>query len=124
MQKSTYRSIPSRVGRERRPDPRDLDGYARKSAARPRPDDGHLPLFPRLADPEDVAARIAESWDQEFAAAGGLRRDFAAGARTRLRHWATARDRGGLPMTFEARFRSEVAKRVSARLDAWLRPAP
>lgn len=122
MEKFTHRSIPPRVGCDLRPHPRELSGYARKSVARPRPDDG--PVFPRLADPEDVAARIAESWDQEFAAAGGLRRDFAASARTRLRHWALARDGGGLPMTFEARFRSEVAKRVSARLDAWMRPGP
>jgi len=119
MEKFPLRSTSTRVGIHPRLSPQDLSGKTRRSTGRPKTDDGHHPGFPRLADPEDVAARIAESWDQEFAAAGGLRRDFAASARKRLRHWAAATDGEGLPMTFEERFRSEVAKKISARLDAW-----
>ncbi|MBW8889958.1 MAG: hypothetical protein JF616_19555 [Fibrobacteres bacterium] len=124
MEKFTLRSISTRVGFHPRQGPHDPADASRRNQALPRSDDGPHPGFPRLSDPEDVAARIAESWDREFAAMGGLRRDFAACARTRLRHWASAMEGEGLPMTFEARFRSQVASKVSARLDAWMRPKP
>lgn len=79
--------------------------------------------YARLADPEDVAARIAESWDGEFAARGGSRRAFAAEARARLDHWTAAgRDGSGMTVTHRE-FREEVTVRVAARLEQWTRDA-
>jgi hypothetical protein len=75
--------------------------------------------YPRLADPEDVAARIAEAWDQEHKARGGSRQAFAAAARARLAHWK-AGDHGAPRMQVEhEEFRSEVAIRIEARLEQW-----
>jgi hypothetical protein len=124
MDKFTLRSISTRVGFHPRRSPYDTACKTRRHAAHYKSDGGHPPGFPRLSDPEDVASRIAESWDQEFAAKGGPRLDFAASVRIRLRHWAAAMDGEGLPMSFEARFRYEVASKVSARLDAWMHPKP
>ena len=119
MEKSSPRPTSIRV--HPGPGPHGAAGKTRRSLSRPKSDDGSRPAFPRLLDSEDVAARIAESWNGEFAARGGNRRDFAESARTRLRHWVASSEGGGLPISFEMRFRSDVARKVSARLDAWAR---
>ena len=84
--------------------------------------------YPRLADAEDVASRIAEDWDREFAARGGSRRDFAEALRQRLDRWRDAGS-GARRMTLEhSEFHSEVAVRITERLGSWAEdgaaPAP
>jgi hypothetical protein len=81
---------------------------------------GRHPGYPRLADPEDVAARIAETWDQEHKARGGSRRDFAAATRARLDHWKSGGQGASRIRIEHEEFRSEVAIRLSARLEQWL----
>jgi hypothetical protein len=117
MEKLIIRSTTAPVGRYARLNPR---GPVGKPTHLPKPDDGHHHDYPRLSDPEDVAARIAESWERELAAKGGPRRDFAESVRARLRHWA-AGGVGGSRLKFEQRFRGEVARQVRARLAAWVR---
>lgn len=118
--KPAIRPLPGRSDRPSRPD-RKAPATGIRLEAGPRADDGHRHGYARLSDPEDVAARIAESWDLEFAAEGGTRQGFAAGARARLRHWAAADGQGTRRTPEYLRFRGEVALRISARLEAWVR---
>jgi hypothetical protein len=79
--------------------------------------------FPALSDSADVADRMVDGWEREFAAQGGSRKDFVGKVRQRMARWKSAagsgssREEGSLDA-----FREEAYAAVMRALEAWGRP--
>ena len=82
-------------------------------------------VFPQLSDPQDVADRLVEGLDKEYAAQraseGGReaasKAGFAEGIRKRLDGWNAAPATGATEAFLE--FRGEVHWNLASALDAW-----
>ena len=81
-------------------------------------DGKHRPHFPRLSDTDDVADQVLSRLDQDHAAKGGSKDDFAAELKKRLGDWKSSAS-AKITVAYQE-FRSEVHMKVSAGVDAWL----
>lgn len=78
----------------------------------------HRHHFPHLSDPEDVANKILDRLDKDYAEKGGSKTDFAAEIKKKLADWKASGSSSRTTVEYQE-FRSDVHMQLTSGLDSW-----